>query len=124
MFRHDEHGLPIRHFRNRPGRCYELAFAYLLNSVEGSDWTLVHGETNVSDEPIGHAWLRRGDAIFDPVPDRYYGVNEYSALSGAREHVRYTRVEAAKVMVAISHYGPWADGVPRRRAERAIAHAT
>lgn len=115
---HDEHGLPIRHFRNRPGRCYELALEYLLHSVEGSDWTLVHGETNVSPEPIGHAWLRRGDTIFDPVPNRYYSVNEYSALSGAREHARYTRVEAANVMAAVNHHGPWGDGFPRRRGER------
>jgi hypothetical protein len=101
-----------------PGRCYELAFAYLLDSVEGSDWALVHGDTRVTPEPIGHAWLRRGNTIFDPVANLYFSVDEYRALSGAREHARYSRVQAAKVMVALNHYGPWGDGVPRRRGER------
>jgi hypothetical protein len=98
-------GLPIRRFRKRVGRCYELAYAYIRDSDDASDWMIIHGET--AQIPTGHAWLRRGETVYDPVLDQYLSVDEYKAT----EHARYPKKEAIRLGIAQGHYGPWHWGI-------------
>jgi hypothetical protein len=101
-------GLPIRRFRKRAGRAYELAYAYIQDSDDASDWVLVHGEkTSHGNLVMDHAWLRRGRTVYDPVDDQYSSVDERFRYTVAE----YTQKEAMRMGVAQGHYGPWHWGI-------------
>ena len=67
---------------------------------------------------IGHAWLSRGEIVYDPVFNRYSTVGEYYKSLEVQEITTYTLLEAARMMVAMGHSGPWEDGIPRRMGEK------
>jgi hypothetical protein len=105
-------GLPIRRFRKRVGRCYELAYAYIQDSDDASNCILVHGEAALGPDLVAdHAWLRRGETVYDPVLDLYFGADEYADHyrgDGTRS-VQQERGYAGGA--AQGHYGPWHWGI-------------
>lgn len=96
-----------RRFRNRAGRCYELAWRYLIEDAAAADWTLVHGSINGAYGIIGHAWLERGSVTFDPVLNQMFATTEYERRAQAIS--RYSQKEAATLSLQHGHFGPWHD---------------
>ena len=76
--------------RFRQGRCYELAWRFLVHDSRFvSSWDLVHGEITspIGDgEPIGHAWLISQKRVYDPVSDSEWICSDYLAKYGAKPH--------------------------------------
>ena len=92
--------------RNRRHRCYELAVRGVMLDpswvlCHGLKWTRVYGERQL----IAHAWLARGDLVYDPALDAMFDRTEYTA-AGERY---YTAAQAASLMAASGVYGPWTD---------------
>jgi hypothetical protein len=93
-----------RRYRLRSGRCYELAGKYLLDDPT---WTLVHGTARGRDGRIGHAWLVRGDTVYDATLDKSFARADYVARYAANEVTTYRAIEAARAMLVSGHWGPW-----------------
>jgi hypothetical protein len=97
--------------RFRQGRCYELAWRFLVHDSRFvSSWDLVHGEITspIGDgEPIGHAWLISQKRVYDPVSDSEWICSDYLAKYGAKPHERYSRTNAMEIGAKLGHYGPW-----------------
>jgi hypothetical protein len=95
------------------GRCYELAFRYILNEPNGRRAHLVHGALYgplVCVEPYEHAWIwfYRKKLVWDVVHERYYTADEYRHKFHAVAHRVYTRKEACILAgVRHGHSGPW-----------------
>lgn len=111
--------------QRRLGDCYQVAGTLVLAGV---DLVLCHGEP-IGRGPIegirhGHAWVERsqtvdwpgiGSQTFVTVIDRsnghdtewpaemYYNIGRIEP----GDVVRYSRAEAAALMVTTGHYGPW-----------------
>jgi hypothetical protein len=113
----------LKRIRKRQGRCYELAGMALLKA---DGWSLVHGEANcLPDVPGGHAWLVSGEAVYDPVLHREIPLAEYTTRYGGKECRRYSKTEAATMMMFTRKYGPWTAEEERRfLTEGQLAPAT
>lgn len=103
---------PKTRARKRASRCYELAFNSLLDMQDPGEWRLVHGEVDCYDPAsgssrMGHAWLENRAEVFDPVANRHYSREDYYSLGRAAVVRRYTKIEAAHVMIKEGHTGPW-----------------
>lgn len=98
------------------GNCYEDAVHALMNQ---RDWLLVHGRPTLRRPPFvefGHAWLEKGDKVYDPSTG-YRGARAGYYMLGNIDHKNnlvYTFDEARQFLLASEHYGPWEgpDGVP------------
>jgi hypothetical protein len=102
--------------RKRAGRCYELAYRYLMMDERFSerssdtDWLLVHGEVNGPDGTrIGHAWLEREGEIYDPVGDEFLPKVQYRMRFAVKNIRKYSRLEVAEAVLACNHLGPWVE---------------
>ena len=96
--------------RRRQGRCYELAWKYLMWDDRFADWSLVHGEIISpigDDKPMGHAWLALGDLVYDPVHAMQFNALAYTAKYAAVAIARYTRRDALGLGEETGHFGPW-----------------
>jgi hypothetical protein len=102
---------PATRHRNRHGRCYEIAGIAMLDLPENTEWRLCHGVKYhrvtgiVQPLWIGHAWLARGDLIWDPVENRTYAADDYRC----KVRASYTRAELCKHIAAGDTWGPWID---------------
>lgn len=116
------HGLKIRRYRNRQGRCFELAGNCLMDSDESSDWRLVHGEIDNlnSSRRMTHAWLRRGDLVYDPVLNEFHHEPRYARAHNAVARATFSKSETAKMVLSQRHWGPW-DGQPMTNRSTAPA---
>jgi hypothetical protein len=56
---------------------------------------------------LGHAWLQKGDWIYDPVADQCLTASEYEAIYEARAERTYAVKEAAELVARTLHWGPW-----------------
>ncbi len=106
---------PRTRARKRVGRCYGLAFKSLFDMKDPGDWQLVHGEVDCYDHAsdssrMRHAWLESTEEIFDPVANRYFSRDGYYSLGSITKVRRYTKKEAAHMMLAEGHHGPWDAG--------------
>jgi hypothetical protein len=95
--------------RSRRGRCYELAFK---GQIRDTSWILVHGTVrgrlrNGTIGRIGHAWLVKGQEVYDPVLDASTTAEEYANKYAAVEERRYTAEEMAKLVLSTNSRGPW-----------------
>ena len=95
-----------------PGHCYSRAAKYLL-SHEDDGLVLVHGPY-LGTISIGHAWLETADGtVIDPSRNRRRPLRESRGTYYARLRIdpartrRYSRIEAARLMMETRHYGPW-----------------
>ncbi len=105
-----ENGLWISRARKRHGRCYELCFYVILNS---DGWDLVHGEVKVDPKRIPgmsrmrHAWVEKNGMVYDPVLNAEFMTAAYYSKYEAISIVRYTKIEACKMLSQFRWIGPW-----------------
>lgn len=99
----------IPRLRKRSGRCYELALRGLQLDND-QPWLLVHGEVDMgpSGPRMGHAWLRLGEWVYDPVLDDMFTVNCYSDWLNAVVFVELLPEDAAECVIKYKNWGPWA----------------
>jgi hypothetical protein len=108
----------LKRIRNRHKRCYELAMKVMLEEPGAEKFTLVHGRTSLVKNDAdawptrGHAWIELEDGkIYDVVLDRTFStMAEYVAHEGSVSveiDDRYTRKQAAVMMLKSNHMGPW-----------------
>ena len=107
------------------GNCYEDAASStlaLLGSGSGhKGWNLVHGRPTLQRPPyvqFGHAWLEKGEKVFDPSESfsttraAYYAIGKIDY----RDNLVYTSEETRRFVLAYEHWGPWegvdGDGKP------------
>lgn len=93
----------------RQGRCYELAGRFVLDN---EDWTLVHGITNppvgpYQDTPYAHAWVEKGNIVYDPVFNTFYNKDEYYNLYEPSKMKRYNIVKLRANALKYKHWGFW-----------------
>ena len=91
----------------RQGRCFELASRGLLDEHDGGGWRLVHGTVDSRGHRIDHAWLVRGDEVYDPVLNRVFSVTEYEVRYEAQAAREYERIDALALGAGTGHSGPW-----------------
>ena len=92
--------MKLRKFRNRKGRCYELAFK---TQADNPEWILIHGYAG----GVLHAWLERDNEVYCSVLDRRQQKSEYESAYGTVIHAKYSREEAACLLIKTRHFGPW-----------------
>jgi hypothetical protein len=93
--------------RTRVGRCFELAYRGLWQDESGK-WQMVHGYVRGPwGYQIEHAWLLRGDEVYDPVHDEVFTAAEYSAKYAAEPVRLFSLEEAAAMASKAGHYGSW-----------------
>jgi hypothetical protein len=100
--------------QNPAGDCFLAAFNTLFDMMENPEspeLVLVHG--NVARlpqvDPVNHAWVENKLTIFDHsngiqtqmAKNRYYSILQ---ITGTH---RYTPMEALRMSIEHSHYGPW-----------------
>ncbi len=83
-----------------------MPFRGLRDEYDGGGWRLIHGAV-VSLRQIGHAWLVRGDEVYDPVLDQTFSVTEYEVRYEARVDRMYERADALALAEGSGHSGPW-----------------
>lgn len=104
---------PETQFRDRVGRCYELAATFATEHMGTPGLRLVHGTIQRDPFPInGHAWVtfQRGADMLavDPVLGRSpMPLDVYTEWANAVVEVEYSAREAAVLMLAHGTYGPW-----------------
>ena len=99
--------------RNRQGRCYELAWRYLIEDERYSHgWKLVQGEVQRATDGFrfGHAWLISddGSSIYDPCLDKLFAAANYNSTFNTSVNLKCTPRQAAELSLSDSHFGPWA----------------
>jgi hypothetical protein len=99
---------PATKARHREGRCYELAYLAFLRLPADTEWSLIHGQVNgPGGGRIDHAWLQCPGWIWCPAAADAVAEVSYRLKYRAVEGVRYSRAEAAKMVVRDGHLGPW-----------------
>lgn len=99
----------MKRIKKGSGDCYEFACnKVVMEPLE--PWTLVHGivigQGKLAGVKIGHAWLERGDRVYDPYVG-WFDLDDYYKI-GQIEYVRrYTADEARQNAMTHRHYGPW-----------------
>jgi hypothetical protein len=89
--------------------------------MQDPTWTLVHG---VIREWIGHAWLVRGDEVYDAVLDKFMSVEQYTDQERAVPERTYSAKEAARMICDAKYWGPWhethgnVNGMVRQRSRQ------
>ena len=101
--------------RGRLGRCYELTGNKIMGDLFGkpdNNLILVHGHIKNKIDPtlipeLDHAWIEKGNQVWEPISDKWWGKSAYYALFDATVEAKYTRDEALEKMRRFKHYGPW-----------------
>jgi hypothetical protein len=94
-----------RRYRDRPWRCYELAY---LTQLDNPEWQLVHGITRgPQGSTIGHAWLEFDGMVYDAVVDVEMAARDFAEQYEACSTAIYSIEEAAQAAIKSGHYGPW-----------------
>lgn len=93
----------------RDGKCYMLAASFVMAN---KDWTLVHATLyprngKFENKPFPHAFVERGDKVFDPVFNHFYVKDYYYVLHRVTDEKKYTLDEACKMMLKTKNYGAW-----------------
>ena len=105
--------LPRKYRRRRGGWCYSLAG---MGAMLHPSWTLVHGMGRETGGGItGHAWLQRGDWVFDAVLDRAFELSEYLPRFRAVALGQWQGAQVAAAQAQHGHWGPWQDQDEARR---------
>ncbi len=94
------------------GNCYTIAGYYIIdNNVP--EMLLCHGivagQGPLEGKQIGHAWIEVGDVVFDysngnrvvTRKERYYEIGKITRVK------RYSKKEAARMMLLHKNFGPW-----------------
>jgi hypothetical protein len=98
--------------KNREGRCYELAWRYLIEDERYCHgWKLVQGEVQRRTDRFrfGHAWLISDDdtRVYDPCLDQQLAASDYISIFNASANLKCTPRQAAELILTHGHFGPW-----------------
>jgi hypothetical protein len=108
----------IRPLKEREGKCFKFAFLSLLEMREAEiiDITLVHGVVtgyhrdrveSGHELRIAHAWVERGDMIYEATADTVLPASAYYQYADAVAERRYTFEEARMLYLVHETFGPW-----------------
>lgn len=116
VFRVLVEGKPTPDDLQATGNCYEDAGQY---AMDHADWTLVHGRPTLRRPPFveyGHAWVEKGDEVFDPSTGFKGPKFLYYSLGNIdyRDNLVYPHAVLLDFLRLARHWGPWEgpDGVP------------
>ncbi len=93
--------------KDRLGKCYQLSWQYV---TKNSSYKLVHGyitDRVKTGRTIDHAWVEKGNEVYDPVMDKRYPKQAYYGLFGVEAEKVYNSKEALDLGSKYGHYGPW-----------------
>ena len=96
--------------QRRAGRCYQLAGGALHALGRGA--RLIHGVIHdpvVTSAHIPHAWIERGNEVWEPVRDQWMTAETFTRLFRPEVGHRYSAKEAAKLLLERRHWGVWDD---------------
>ena len=94
--------------RDYRGRCYEMAFNYLVGHEDEPAFRLVHGTLHIVGNPYAHAWVELpGRWVFDPADQLFYRYDAYYRIEEADAERVYTLTEAGELALRTGHSGPW-----------------
>ena len=89
----------------RAGRCYQLAWRYLVKHDEGE---MVHGSVLSAGRRINHAWIDLPSGFtYEPVSETYADTDGFYKTYSAEVHQRYTPTQAAILAAKTNTFGPW-----------------
>ena len=93
-------------FRDRLGRCYELAGRRILHHE--ADF-LIHGTIqSPGNAALDHAWTINADgAVAEPASGRTYTAEAFDRLFHPVPRITYTAEAARAEMRRTEHFGPW-----------------
>ena len=108
----------IRALKERDGQCFKFSLLGLIETYDAGmrDITLVHGVITGYHrdrvEPghemrIAHAWLERGDTVYDATVDVLFHKDDFYQMVAAVAERRYTAEEAMLNRFLFSTVGPW-----------------
>jgi hypothetical protein len=103
------------------GECYEAAFRTLeaegldraANKLKPTEWVLVHGIIDDGKGPFGHAWLEKGETVYDPIKRIYSVRHEYYRTNRVSLTIQYTFLLALKNIINMTTYGCWDQRIAR-----------
>jgi hypothetical protein len=102
---------------NNLGRCYELAFKYLISH---SDWELVHGYITNKFPPfqtIDHAWCMKDGVIHDEIFETDFDEIVYKALFDFQIVKEYNYEEAMKKNEESNGHVMWHE-IPKSESDK------
>ena len=89
------------------GRCYELAFRFLLEQQEGE---LVHGSVETDSRRIDHAWVELPTGyVYEPENEIFFPLAFFKKALKPKEDNRYNLEQAARMAVRTGNYGWWTE---------------
>ncbi len=89
----------------RTGRCYELAWRYLIKHDEGE---MVHGSILSGRRRLNHAWVDLPSGYtYEPVSESYVPTDDFYKTYSVEVHQRYTPTQAAVMAARAANFGPW-----------------
>jgi len=92
----------------RLGRCYELSGKYVMHH---DGWELVHGllvNPFASGHPkMEHAWVEKGNEVFDPVMHKIWPKDVYYSLFKVKVHKKFSQREVFQITDKTGNWGPW-----------------
>ena len=104
-------------FKDRLGRCYELAGRYATSNPEG---TLVHGSIEGFGKPrLEHAWVDQGETVWEPTSGKEWPAGVFDQLFNPQEDVRFSHEDVLKNTLRFRHWGPWAELEEEKRRAQA-----
>jgi hypothetical protein len=97
------------------GECYEAAFRTLEaegldranNKLKPTEWILIHGIAHDARGPFGHAWLEKGETVYDPIKRLYANKADYYRINGVTLAIPYTFPQALKNFLDLNTPGYW-----------------
>ena len=98
--------------KHEGGDCYQKAFDSYMYDPKFSGWKLVHGIAVISKGPhmgkdFGHAWLEKGEEVYDAATDQYLPKVLYYYFGKVSYEVSYSKEQAREMVLKFEHYGPW-----------------
>lgn len=98
--------LLIENMKDNLGKCYQLSWRWVTSH---RDYKLVHGYISKqgSDICIDHAWVEKGNEVYDPVMEKEFPKAVYYTLFQAETAKVYSSSEASNMGAKTGVYGPW-----------------
>ena len=96
------------------GNCYEVAGRMVMdNDLMVLCHGLATGSGPLKGQLIAHAWCELGDEVFDYSDGKHFvGRKEkYYEIGKITKVVKYSALEACKLMLKTGHFGPWDNSV-------------
>lgn len=100
-------------FKERLGRCYELAAIYVIEeTTDPYKASVVHGTIQGAGHPPNpHAWVElythMGIRIYDAVLERGFSKADWESFANPKEEVRYTYHQLLFNLLEFQNFGPW-----------------